>query len=488
MPSVADNSFLLFVYPFLFDAKMFDSRVEALDGAQWRDSKKGKEFNVWTAARFPGTDMLASVANYLNPEPNATATARLWKLNEDLQETFGLAGRADWQLVVGKDRIPFRLGEVGKTTFALQLAMFRVGTGFLTVRIKPHSKELGDWLDVLSYFRFIKGQRDVSLCAQTRVGFDQQTRQPQYAPFFPAPVSDSEKSRTGCGFYDDIVSALLRVGTLKEESLPWWREVFVPGQVLPFAALFVDDAPKADIPSLTYRLRNFFTLRQEIHPSETDLRTEHPSLLPYTDKQWFIFSLDGGAFLACDAPQTEFFRGTLSEHLRDHYFLLFLLALHQRFTLMNLSQQVSEHWLEGDDEARTHAFERIRETMLEFMARGRFTQVMQQEHHHGCYRKWLRVFQVHELYEEVRGEVSEMHSHLQAARERESQERIQHLEHRISSLVVLIGIPTLVTTFLTLTPEARGLRTSLAIVGGALAFGFVLLWILQLLSKRKSER
>src|SRR5260370_34297162 len=191
MPSVADNSYLLFVYPFLFDAKLFDGRVEALDGAQWRHYNKGKDFNVWTAARFPGTDMLASVANYLNPEANATATARLWKLNEELQETFGLADRADWQLVAGKERVPFRLGEVGRTSFAFQLAMFRVGTGFLTVRIKPHSKELGDWLDILSYFRFVKGQRAVSMCAHTRVGFDEQTRQPQYAPFFPAAAGNS---------------------------------------------------------------------------------------------------------------------------------------------------------------------------------------------------------------------------------------------------------------------------------------------------------
>jgi hypothetical protein len=487
MPSVAENSFILFVYPFLFDARQFDSRVETLGNAQWRESKNGKDVNLWTAARFPGTDMLASVANYLNPEADAPATARLWKVNEDLQEAFGLAGRADWQLVVGKHRIPFRFGEVGKTTFALQLAMFRVGTGFLTVRIKPDSKDLGEWLDVLSYFRFIKGQRDVSLRAQKRVGIDEQTRQPQYTPFFPTMMG-AQESQSGCGFYGDIVSGLLGVGTFKDELLPWWREVFVPGQVLPFAALFVDDAGKSDISSLIYRVRNFFTLPQEIHPSEADIQAAHPSLLPYADSQWFIFSLDGGAFLACDAPQTEFFRRTLPEHLRDHYFLLFLLALHQRFTLMNLSQQVSEHWLEGDDHSRTRAFERIRETMLEFMARGHFTQVMQQEHHHNCYRKWLQVFQVDYLFGEVRAEVSEMHSYLQSAQERESQERLQHLEHRISSLLVLIGIPTLVTTFLALTPEARGSKTSLAIVGGSLVLAFILLWILQLASSRNNAK
>jgi hypothetical protein len=88
----------------------------------------------------------------------------------------------------------------------------------------------------------------------------------------------------------------------------------------------------------------------------------------------------------------------------------------------------------------------------------------------------------------VREEVSEMHSYLQAARERESQGRLQHLEHRISSLLVLIGIPTLVSAFLVLVPGGLRLGASLAIVGGAVALGLVLLWILQLLSKRKGAR
>jgi hypothetical protein len=477
MPSVADNSFLLFVYPFLFDANSFDSRVKAFDDAKWGDPNKKKQFSLWTAGRFPGTDMLAYVANYLNPKANAPATARLWKLNEELQEAFGLAGRADWQMIVGKDELPFQLGELGKTTFAFQLAMFRVGTGFLTVRVQPRSSELDDWLDALSYFRFIRGQRNVGLCARKRIGFDTATQQPQFAPFFPTPTEASGDN--GCGRYGDVVSALLGAAALSNESSPWWNEVFVSGQALPFASLFVDDLPKGDIPSLIYRLRNFFTSRQEIHPSEADLRPEHPSLLPYIDNQWFIFSLDGGVFLAADAPQTEFFRRTLPEHIRDHYFLLFLLALHQRFTLMNLSQQVSEHWLEPDEEVRTRAFERIRETMLEFMARGRFAQVMQQEHHHSCYRRWLRTFQVHELSEEVRSEIAEMHDYLQGIRERESQERLQHLEHRISSLAVLIGIPTLVSAFLVLVPGGLQLRYSFAIVGAALLVGFVLLLVLQ---------
>lgn len=477
MPSVADSSFLLFVYPFTFETDSFDERVEAIDGATWADSNTKKDLQLWTAGRFPGSDMLASVANYLNPQQTAPATARLWKLNEDLQEAFGLAARAEWQLVLGKAQIPIQLGELGKTNFAFQLALFRVGTGFLTIRVQPRTSDLNHWLNVLSYFRFMSGQRNVSLCARKRVGFDSATREPKYALFFPVDTSTSEKNI--CGTYEDIVSALLRSATISTDSSPWWNDVFVSGQALPFASLFVDDLPKDQIPSLIYRLRNFFNSQQEIHPSESDLRPDHPSLLSYVENAWFIFSLDGGVFLAADAPQTEFFRRTLPEHIRDHYFLLFLLALHQRFTLMSLSQQVSEHWLESDEEARIAAFEKIRETMLEFMARGRFAQVMQQEHHHNCYRRWLRIFQVQELSEEVRSEIAEMHDYLQGIRERESQERLQHLEHRISSLLVLIGIPTLVSAFLVLVPGGLQLRYSFAIVIGAMAAGLVLLWVLQ---------
>jgi hypothetical protein len=256
--------------------------------------------------------------------------------------------------------------------------------------------------------------------------------------------------------------------------------------MLPFATLYVDGVAEAEKPSLVYRVRKFFNSAQELYPPEESLRLiDNPLLHPYARGQWFTFSLDGGAFLALDAPpvaEQQFFRQTLPAHLRDQYFLLFLIALHQRFALMKLSGQVASEWLtttgakeksRGVTDRREEVFRNIRDALLVFTARGYFTQVMQRENHHVVYRKWQQTFQVAELYQEVSDEVREMHNWLlmektegieraqaeqraqweagareESAREKAAEQRAQALQERISLLGVLIGMPALIIGFL----------------------------------------
>jgi hypothetical protein len=196
---------------------------------------------------------------------------------------------------------------------------------------------------------------------------------------------------------------------------------------------------------------------------------------------WFVFSLEGGAFVAFNAPETDFFRRELPVHLQREYFLLFLLPLHQRFTLISLSQQVSENWLSGDERGRIRAFESIRVTLLEFMARGYFSQVMQREHHHRVYRRWQETFQLDRLYQEVSDEVREMHEFLQM---RQS----ERLERRLNFLTFVIGIPALLFSFLSIniyriTTNEEGLSLWLALVLAFFAFSVGLLWWRWVLNK-----
>jgi hypothetical protein len=241
----------------------------------------------------------------------------------------------------------------------------------------------------------------------------------------------------------------------------WWREVFVPDRLLPFSTLYIDGAAADDKPLLLYRARKFFHAAQVLHPCPDDLRSDHPALLPYALDQWFVCSIDGGAFVAFDAPDTNFFRHYLPSHLRDQYFLLFIVTLHQRFALMNLSDHVAQGWsiTRGEEDKREAVFRDIRDALLMFTARGNFVQVMQQENHHRCYRKWQETFQIAELYREVCDEVHEMHQYLlmeqnerieQAQKEQEekAEKRVQSLQNSLSFLGILIGGPSLILGFL----------------------------------------
>ena len=493
-------SFVHFVYPVLFEPLKFDRHVGAVKTAVWGSGEKASL--VWDSQEFPKEDLLSHVANYLNPrDEHAAPTARMWELNHELLQShvFGIGNKADWVMTSPQGEIPFRIE-------GIWLTLFRVGVGFMTVRANPLSGELNAWYDFLHSFRFIQGQRRVGVRGQRRTGFDKETKKPTVSPFFPHPAGGVETHPEGTGTLGEVIDALLRTGATSRDGSVWWREVFVPGQLLPFVSLYVDGQPPEKDPLVLYKVRNFFSSRQESAPSHSDLQPDHPTLLPYADRQWFVATLEGGGFVACDAPRTDFFRTQMPDHLAKPYFLLFLLTLQQRFALMMFSEEVSQHWLvaeeEGRDQKREAAFEHIRDLLLLFTARGLFTQVMQREHHHRCYEKWQQIFQVERLYQEVSDEVREMYNVVQLKRaerlqklQEEEAERTKKLEERISMLGILIGVPAIILSFLGVNlqnftnPEGISIVTALLIViGGGGIVSSIVLWLLRRQMKKEGTR
>jgi hypothetical protein len=404
--------------------------------------------------------------------------------------------------------------------------LFRDGVGFLTFRIKPVGRELNDWLNVLHYFRFVKGQRRVSVSARAIVGYDEVRQERLYEPFFPAPAGGSEALSGRVTIFDAVLESLLLTARLDSDRGDWWRDVFVPEQLVPFAAMFLEDVEPADDLRIAYKLRHFFRPSQANTPAAPELAPNHPNLFAYAERQWFTFSLAGGAFLSCDPSDNKFLRDTMPSHLRDLYFLVMLMVMHQRFKLMDLSEQVARRWLARSEIAagefsdrsllkhRYRAFQEIRNQFLEFTARGYFAQIMQHEHHHRCYRQWQEVFQVRDLYEEVRDEVREMYQFLQERRaeqiseatnsqknelERqtlEQERRARALSLRISILTSMVVVPSIVFGFLginiryfTSGPESGLTRTQAAlwIAGGISVLTLVTFIVLKIIMKYSDQ-
>ena len=465
---VADCSFLQFVYPFTFRPETFEARMEAID------ANKG----VWLPDKFPVGETLSHVADYLRPAEGKPQAARLWKLSEqnhnELRLTRDLAG----SLAVDKREIPFTFGGAQKGSPVVELALFSVGVGFITVAARPRNRDVASWLAFLHYFRVMNGSHNVSM---------RLLPPPDVKRAFHFATDDPQGSN-----FSHILETLLKTASLPEDAKQWWYDVFVPGRMIPFAALFVDGikddiASEAERATLLYRVRNFFRADQTVIATQADLQIEgNSALMAYADGQQFTFSLEGGAFVAFDAPENEFFRVTLPSHLRDQYFLVFLLTLHQRFALMRLSQRVAERWGEGE-EARNANFEHIREAFLDFSARAYFVQVMQREHHDRFYRKWHHVFQLEKLYQEVRDEVREMHEYLrmgQAERAQQFQVDAQKLQQAQNDLItrfaVAITLSGVVFGFLGIHIQHfndSGLppRLALLITGATVAAGLLLI-------------
>ena len=482
-------SYIRFVYPFLFDAEQFRIRRECVDSFECEDG-----IHLWEKQPFPERDLLPHVARYLNPSAGSVTTVRLWHIApEMLRSPKGLAGGAvnpgaDWSLVHRGKNTPFVIEDV-------QLSLFQSGVGFLIFRIRPNVVEVADWLDFLHDFRFLR-REGVTVEAQRRTGFDTNSQQPTVAPYFPALAGDIPDDRKDSQrFFQDVVEGLLRTGESADCESPWWSEVFISQQAIPYAVLFAEGVPQSDVEqqTLIYKLHNFFHSGQGQHPAPEELLPKQPFLLPYAERQWFLFSLDGSSFLACDPPDTEFFRITLPDHLDSQYLLLFLLVLQQRFALMHLTDQVTKHWL-ADERAdnkdvnvqqREQVFRIIRDGLLSFTARGYFSQAMQRWHHHRCYVRWQETFQVERLFQEVSDEVREMHSYLQMQKaERletlaeEEQERSARMKATIDYLAAFLLLPAFVLSFLS-TVGKQSWWSALIGVAVGLAAGGVLLWFLR---------
>jgi hypothetical protein len=161
---------------------------------------------------------------------------------------------------------------------------------------------------------------------------------------------------------------------------------------------------------------------------------------------------------------------------------------------------VAEQWPEERDKARVELreafFERIRDALLLFTARGYFAQVMQQEHHHRCYRKWQETFQVERLYRDVRDEVREMHDYLHMRRTERLQQLAEGQRRRLDRIAWPLGIPLLLLEFLHVA-ELRDIKEWMpawiraapnwSIVLGTLLFGLGVGYLLYSLSVKRAS-
>jgi hypothetical protein len=426
------SSFIYFVYPFTFDADRFTQFNETVDRATIQS--KNQDIKIWQATSLPKDDLLFHVANYLNPSNTEKATAKSWKLSNDnrICSHFGLD--AQWKLYLKKKKIDFYWGQKGnkkrnkkgRGVDGVSMILFNGGVGFLIVQVQPIGNILLDWLDFLHFFRFLVPRQGTEVKAYKKTDKGDED-------YFPKKLGNANCDRS---VFKAVVMALLQ--TVSREI--WWDDIFVPDRLIPFVCLYVNDLPQSEINPfhLLYKLQHFFNSNQGEYPAPEHLDPNPQPWLAYARNHWFIFTLEGGTFLAIDSPEEVFFKETLPQHLKSQYFLLFLLAQYQRFALMSLSQQVANFWLAAEEQ-RLQEFERIRDRLFLFTARGYFTQVMQRDNYHRCYRKWQEVLQLEQLYREVHDEVHEMQEYLNSQslrrlevaekqRERERQEEKERQE------------------------------------------------------------
>ncbi|MGA2587190.1 MAG: hypothetical protein ABSF88_09220 [Candidatus Aminicenantales bacterium] len=437
MGSATKASFVRFVYPFVFDPTRFENLVELTNRAYWGD--ENNPHYIWGHLNFPEEDLLPHVARFLNggnrkDSDCQEATAHLWMIQDPALKSinWGMGAQAEWEVHLSKDEI------IKIEWTSVELVLFRLGTGFLTIEVRPHSDDPDIWLDFIHRFRFIVGKRAPYLTARNKIGKD------EWSFFVPCTISCLAEYSDGKIYLDQVIKTLLSsVQNDGNIDKNWWHDVFIPDQLIPFVCLMIEGASEdlGEQAKYLFKARSLYHSNQANNPCDEDLKIDHSSLLAYASRQWFFFTLDGAGFVSFNAPKNEFNNTTLPDHIRKQYFLLFLISTNQRFTLANIQEQVAKRWLNTAKGEKACVFERVYEELLEFDARIYFAQVMQREHHHRCYRKCQEIFQIPQLHNELSDEVQRMY-------ERVSFDRAEQMQRKIDLLTFMIGVPALIFSFL----------------------------------------
>lgn len=472
MSTVTKESFVKFVYPFLFDVADFQPLVRSVNEASW--VKEGKPCLIWKRSSFSKEDLLPHVSTFLNAagceNPSSAmpgeATAYMWTMQRaSLDSIYWVLGaQADWLIELAKDK------KIQFDWCSVELSLFMLGTGFLTVEVRPGSNDLNTWMDFIHHFRFTGGNRAPVFERHRNVPADK-------LHLLPPSQDGVDPNASLKGVIGSIIRKILISASLTQDSgRPWWRDVFVPDQMIPFLCLGIDDPPLGDHEKslMLYRIRNLFHSGQPLNPCEEDLSPAQGSLLQYARDQWFFFTLDGGGYLAINPPEHKFFREDVPDHVRKQYYLLFLISANQRFTLVSLQKEVASQWLCDSESHRAATFDQIYEHLLEFEARIYFAQVMQRDHHHRCYRKCQDVFQIVQMHQELSGEVARMY-------ERISLERAERMQRKIDLLTFMIGLPALGFAFISAPWESWNVSWlwRLLILVGLIAVGGVLVLLVR---------
>lgn len=416
---VLERSFVNFVYPFQFDSEEYPKILEYFQTPHIPNRKPEKPTEpAWKSKKHSWIRdcCLSPVSNYLNIDSHkqSVETKAHFFIPTDRFKSYVQLSTQYKYRIIAKTNIPIEFHR----SEPFEVILFPIGIGFLIFKIKPCNQKMSDYLNIIHYLRFTKGQRGF------RIQGSRRTR-------------DNNTEHIELKVSEIIESHILNWN--KNCNLKPYQEIFVPGKMLVFfGVLFEGEQADLNVKTI-YRLSNFFNSEQPINPGlyALEFGEEKSDFLPYAQNHGFLFSLEGGGFYGYRSLKTQFFTETLIDHLQNQYFLLFILALHQRFALIHLSEEVAENWKTSnrpeDIRNNMRVFQKIRDQLLLFTARGYFLQVMQQDNHHRCYCKWREMFQLDALYTEVNGEVQEMHEYCLMQRDRQLQDTVYYMSAGLGS-------------------------------------------------------
>ncbi|GAM12040.1 hypothetical protein [Mesobacillus selenatarsenatis] len=192
---------------------------------------------------------------------------------------------------------------------------------------------------------------------------------------------------------------------------------------------------------MLFKLANNMKWNEPISGNPSDLMSYELEISPH---ELYGYSKNGGALILID-PVTDnmieeervYYQKRLQnarEEYRNYCWAIFLIVLHQRYSMMNFSKTLAEIALDLEN----NKIKQLRSTIIEFIVQGYFSQISNDEELMSHYKKWRDILETEKLHEEILEQVSTLEDYYK----RDNEETFNSKFNKVSFAFVFISAIT----------------------------------------------
>lgn len=429
MPETIHDHLVRLVVPFDFKCNFAEARSTV--------EKSG----LWNAVSSSPKDLFLHIKNLVSGESPVETIGHQYILDRDPQspEIFPLLADTVIELrkkePEGPDSEDF---SINFTIPAIRLYLFETGVGFFVVDV-----------------RYCNPQ---SLCAIARGNF--------YLKKVGIRKEDCTYSHTNPFDKTIIVEdefpgiSFIRTTASKFGKFSFFeRENDFPRHCLVFTYIILDQVEENQDQRTQFIEKSLFRLSKGWHcdyfpPLKKKENDNNPAILNFVDNIYWGVTLEGCANISHfthDGSPDHFISNFLPERIKESYFYLYILALHQRFSLLILAQRTGRIPLNAGPSMKklstdSDALDEIRQLQKDIPLYGlriNFSQVSHNSHYTLFYEKLKDVYRVDQLFSELDTEVKNLGAvidQLEALDKCKKEEKLKNTELWIAVAAIIFAV------------------------------------------------
>jgi hypothetical protein len=409
---IINHQLNLFIIPFVFKAETeFDEVANSIEQMKiQKDLKEGADPSIWQPIQHNSDDRFFGHINQLVPtdgENYESTIGKLWGLNPLARDSYKLPKNQNQTVLFQTSKKK----EIQLKILDVQLYLFETGIGFLIYEINYPKINNIDELVLANYlvkrFKNFGGKMQLLKAKEDTSEYEIKANLSDITIELLKPLNVTSYFEKDANFKKDP--------SLEKAKL-------APNNALVFSTAILDKAFSTSTDYITRLKRYLFESRRvfkesyQPDESEFDLDKNDEIYKPFENSIWGI-SLEGASnivFHTDNEDTNKFFSSSYIKNVKHNYFYMYILALHQRYALLNLSVQAAEiprkieKLIESAEEYAT--ITKLREEIAYFDLRSSFLHVSHITHQDKVYQTMFRTLHIGDLHRKLQSEVESIAS------------------------------------------------------------------------------